>query len=81
LLGASSYLGGRDQEDHVSNPAWANSSQDPISKKTHHKKRSGGVAQGVSPGLKPQKKKTGKRQTLTNHYRLIGEDTEHLLIF
>jgi hypothetical protein len=28
-----SYSGGRDQEDHSSKPAWANSSQDPISKK------------------------------------------------
>jgi hypothetical protein len=36
-----SYPGGRDQEDHGSNPAWANSSLEPISKKpiTHtHKK-------------------------------------------
>jgi hypothetical protein len=24
------YLGGRDQEDHSSKPAWANSSRDPI---------------------------------------------------
>jgi hypothetical protein len=32
-------LGGRDQEDHVSRPAQANSFQDPISKrKIHHKK-------------------------------------------
>jgi hypothetical protein len=28
----------RDQEDHGSKPAQENSSQDPISKKTHHKK-------------------------------------------
>jgi hypothetical protein len=28
-----SYSGGRDQEDHSSKPAWANSSQDPILKK------------------------------------------------
>jgi hypothetical protein len=27
-----SYLGGRDQEDHSLKPAWANSSQDPVSK-------------------------------------------------
>jgi hypothetical protein len=33
-----SYLGGRDQEDLSSKPAWANSSQDPISKENHHKK-------------------------------------------
>jgi hypothetical protein len=28
-----SYSGGREQEDHDLKPAWANSSQDPISKK------------------------------------------------
>jgi hypothetical protein len=33
-----SYSGGRDQEDHGSKPDQANSSQDPISKHTHHKK-------------------------------------------
>jgi hypothetical protein len=32
-----SYAGGRDQEDH-SKPAWANSLQDPISKKLFTKK-------------------------------------------
>jgi hypothetical protein len=41
------YSGGRDQENRCSRPAWANSSPDPILKKTHHKKRAGGVAQGV----------------------------------
>jgi hypothetical protein len=30
-------------------PVRANSSQDPILKKTLHKKRAGGVAQGVGP--------------------------------
>jgi hypothetical protein len=33
-----SYSGGIDQEDRGSKPAQANSSQDPLSKKTHHKK-------------------------------------------
>jgi hypothetical protein len=33
-----SYSGSRDQEDHGSKPAWANSSQALISKNTHHKK-------------------------------------------
>jgi hypothetical protein len=37
-----SYSGGRDQEDHSSKPAQANSSQDPISKKGGR-----GVAQGI----------------------------------
>jgi hypothetical protein len=34
----ASYSGGRDQEDHDSKPAQANSSQDPISKKPFTKK-------------------------------------------
>jgi hypothetical protein len=33
-----SYSGGRDQEDQGSKPAWVNSSRNPISKKTHHRK-------------------------------------------
>jgi hypothetical protein len=33
-----SYSGGRDQEDLSSRPAWANCSQDPISKNTQPKK-------------------------------------------
>jgi hypothetical protein len=35
----SSYSGGRDQEDHGSKPAGANSAQDPISKKKNHHKQ------------------------------------------
>jgi hypothetical protein len=34
----TSYSGGRDHEGHCSNPALVNSSQNPILKKTHHKK-------------------------------------------
>jgi hypothetical protein len=49
-----SYSGGRDQEDHVSKPALANSLQDPILKKTLQKNRTGGVAQGVGPEFKSQ---------------------------
>jgi hypothetical protein len=48
-----SYSGSRDQEDRGSKPAQANSSQDPILKKTHHKKRASGVAQGIDPKFKP----------------------------
>jgi hypothetical protein len=33
-----SYSGGRDQEEHYSKLSQANSLQDPILKKTHHKK-------------------------------------------
>jgi hypothetical protein len=52
-----SYSGGRNQEDRGSKPAWANTLQDPILKKTHHKKRSGGVAQDVGPEFKSQYQK------------------------
>jgi hypothetical protein len=38
------YSGGRDQEDHGSKPAWANSLRDPILKKPHYKRRAGEVA-------------------------------------
>jgi hypothetical protein len=50
-----SYSGGRDQEDCGSKPAQANSLRDlrPNLKKTHHKNRAGGVAQGVGPEFKP----------------------------
>jgi hypothetical protein len=46
-----SYSGGSDQEDCSSKPDQANSSRDPISKKTHHK-RAGGVAQVQTPVLR-----------------------------
>jgi hypothetical protein len=58
-----SYSGGRDQEDHCSKPAWANSSGDPILKNHSLKKkkaenpsqkRAGEVAQGIGPEFKPQ---------------------------
>jgi hypothetical protein len=49
------YSGGRNQEDHGSKPAQANSSFDPILKKTHHKRRLVElVAQGVGSEFKPQ---------------------------
>jgi hypothetical protein len=63
------YSGGRDQEDHSSKPAWANSSRGPISKKKKERKkkrkksqkRAGGAAQGTDTKFKPQyfKKKKG----------------------
>jgi hypothetical protein len=40
---------------------WANHSEDPISKKTLHKNRAGGVAQGIGPEFKPQYWKKKKR--------------------
>jgi hypothetical protein len=61
-----SYLGGRDQKDHSSKPAWANRLRDSISKISITKK-AGGVAQSVGPEFKPQypsprKKKFAKRE-------------------
>jgi hypothetical protein len=57
------YSGGRDLEDCGLKPAQANSLRDPISKKPHHahKKRAGGVAQGVGPEFKPQTAKKKKK--------------------
>jgi hypothetical protein len=50
-----SYSGGRDQDDLGSKPAQANSSWDPIlKKKNYHKKKAGGVAQGIGTEFIPQ---------------------------
>jgi hypothetical protein len=57
-----SYSGGSDQEGRGSEPALADSSVRPCLEKTHHKKGTGGVTQGVDPEFKPQywkKKKLG----------------------
>jgi hypothetical protein len=60
-----SYSGGRDQEDGGSNPAWANSLQDPISEK---KKSQKGLAEWLkvkalsSSPNKAKKEKTRKKQ-------------------
>jgi hypothetical protein len=56
---------GRDQEDCNSKPAQFRFMR-PCLEKYHHKKRAGGVAQGVGPEFKPQyhqkKKKKGKEK-------------------
>jgi hypothetical protein len=54
-----SYSGGRDQEDWGSKPAQANSSWDPILKKTITKRR---VAQGVGPEFKHWNPRTVKKK-------------------
>jgi hypothetical protein len=46
-----SYSESKDQEDQGSNPAQANSLQDPLSKKPITRKRAGGMAQGIGPEL------------------------------
>jgi hypothetical protein len=61
-----SYSRGRDQEDHGTKPAQANSSQDPVTKiKKNHKKRAGRVAQGTGLDFKHQwyqKKKKERKE-------------------
>jgi hypothetical protein len=56
-----SFSGCRDQEDCSSKPAWANSSQDPISK-IPIIKRAGRVAQGEGPEFKPPYYKKKKKK-------------------
>jgi hypothetical protein len=59
-----SYSGSRDQEDRSSKPAWAKSSEDPISKNLSQK-RAVGVAIGVGPEFKLQYwKKKKKKPTI-----------------
>jgi hypothetical protein len=52
---------GRDQEDPGSEPTWANSLHDPISKNSSQK-RAGRVAHGVGLEFKPQYHKKKKIQ-------------------
>jgi hypothetical protein len=61
-----SHSGDRDQEDCGLKPAWENSLQEPILKKTQHKKRSGGVAQGVDPEFQLQYHKKKKKNSIMN---------------
>jgi hypothetical protein len=64
-----SYSGNSDQEDPGSKPALANSSQDPILKKAHYKKKGGGWAggavQGVGSGFKAQYCKNKNKAKIT----------------
>jgi hypothetical protein len=61
------YLVGRDQEDHSSKPAQANSLRKTTYleklylEKNHHKKRAGRVVQGIGPEFKPQYRKLKKK--------------------
>jgi hypothetical protein len=78
-----SYSGGRDQEDHGSIPAWANSLQDPISKKSLTKNRAGGAAQDVGAEFKPKskKKKKRKKNAIQNHTNVQpGTQEEEIIL-
>jgi hypothetical protein len=48
------YSGGRDQEDHISKPAQANSSKGPISKITHKKRLVQDLSSSPSTGKKKE---------------------------
>jgi hypothetical protein len=61
----ASYSRGRDQEDCSWKPAWQIVHKT-LSQKTHHKKRAGGVAQGVDPELRPQYAKHKQINKQTN---------------
>jgi hypothetical protein len=56
-----SYSGGKDQEDHSLKPAWANNSQDSISKNPIKKNWAGGMAQSEGLSSSPQTAKRKKR--------------------
>jgi hypothetical protein len=62
----TSYSGGRDQEDLISKPAQANSLYRHYLEKNNHKKRAGGVDQGVGSEFKPQYYKKKKKRTEKN---------------
>jgi hypothetical protein len=71
--------GGRDQEDHDSKSAQANSPQDPILKNPSQE-RAGRVAQGVGPEFKPQfhKKKKKKEEEKRNHEACMFNKAKNL---
>jgi hypothetical protein len=64
-----SYSGGRDQEDHGSQPAWANISQDPISEKQFTTK--GWSVSRCRPEFKSTSAKTNKQTENTS--RLVND--------
>jgi hypothetical protein len=63
-----SYSGGRDQEDHCSKPAWANSLRDPISKIPNTKNRPSGVRQVVEC-------LTSKHETLSSNSSTLSSNS------
>jgi hypothetical protein len=64
-----SYSGGRDQKNRGSKPAWANSSQDSVSK-NRSQKRAGGTAQGV--GLSSNSRTAKKKKKKKERKRILG---------
>jgi hypothetical protein len=63
------YSGGRDQEDHGSKPAWANSSMKPYLEKNLHKKGLVEWLKVVGPEFKPQYPPHTKKK----EYRVSGQ--------
>jgi hypothetical protein len=76
-----SYSGGRDQKDHGSKLAWANSSRDPTSKNPLTKNWAGRVAQGVGSEFKPQyhKKKKKERKKENVHAKKLPPSPSNIL--
>jgi hypothetical protein len=66
----------RGQEDRCSKPTQANNWRDPYLKTTHHKKRTGEVAQGVGPEFKPWYSKKKKKKK-NKHFYCIRLLTKH----
>jgi hypothetical protein len=64
-----SYSGGRDQEDCGLKPTWANSSRDPISKKTLHKKLDWWSDSRCRPWVQAPPKKEKKK----SFWKLVNE--------
>jgi hypothetical protein len=55
--------------------------QDPISRKTHHKNRTVGVAQGAGPEFKPQYRRKKKKELLLRLLRLDDEKIWLIILF
>jgi hypothetical protein len=72
-----SYSRGREQEDHCSKSAWANSSRNPILKKNLRENRVGGVLQGEGPEFKPSYCKKKKKKNLY----LLKKPSCHIIEF
>jgi hypothetical protein len=64
-----------DQEDCSSNQPQANSLQDPISKKSLHKKRAGAMAQVLGSEFKPKNRQTNKPLKSKRARRIRGSSS------
>jgi hypothetical protein len=58
----SSYSGDRDLEDRGSKPRTGQTVRETLSQNIHHRKRAGGVSQGVDPEFNTQYRKKKKAE-------------------